>query len=205
MRHLAHVDELTKLPNRRGLDLRIDKALKEISEYANWCLGLVDIDHFKKINDRYGHATGDKVLFAVAQRMRGSLRTQDIVGCFGGEEFLIFLPNCNLNQGAETSNRLLRAISDQDIVVDDTRVAVTITVGLMHTRGHVCRKLLTAEADQALYEGKNQGRNRLIAKESGTFVARAESDGLAIPRSRIDAAPPVPKSAPSQVHHETIP
>ncbi|WP_242167071.1 MULTISPECIES: GGDEF domain-containing protein [unclassified Pseudomonas] len=155
-------DPLTETGNRIAMDQtlqrEIDMARRHMSPLS---LLMLDIDHFKNINDTHGHAAGDKVLRAVAGSIKSQLRNVDMVFRFGGEEFLILLSNTGRDAASMVGERLRRAAQAQDYWADDTKIELTVSLG--------CSTLLAAEsadsllrrADSALYVAKREGRNRL--------------------------------------------
>ncbi|MET7330243.1 GGDEF domain-containing protein [Nonomuraea sp. NPDC005650] len=123
---------------------------------------IIDIDHFKRVNDAYGHLVGDQVLVGVASTMRGQLRDYDVVGRFGGEEFVVLLPGADMHEARQVAERLRTRIGHMAIPVDDALVRVTISAGvaLMSVHGDDLIDLLAA-ADLALYRAKELGRDRV--------------------------------------------
>lgn len=164
--HLSHTDQLTGLGNRRALLLQVDRWISAASDQDVGSLLLIDIDFFKQVNDRLGHAEGDRVLCDVASQLQNSARAQDTVVRYGGEEFVIWLPYSD-RQGAElTAQRVHDYVAHTQ--VNDQQVTVSVgTSTLAPQRQEVTRYLerLLSEADTALYEAKYRGRNRTIAFE----------------------------------------
>ena len=124
---------------------------------------MVDIDFFKSVNDRFGHLGGDEVLCEVARRLRKSARTYDLVGRFGGEEFLVVAPGCGTAEGLIQAERLREVVCSQPITLKDLSVTVTISVGVATTLdpSRQSMEALLAAADKALYRAKAAGRNRV--------------------------------------------
>jgi diguanylate cyclase (GGDEF)-like protein len=164
---LADTDALTGLFSRRHFD---ELALKTIEQArANgrtFSLILIDIDHFKRINDRFGHAIGDKALIAVANNLRGVLRTGDILARYGGEEFVVLLPNDPLPTAMSVAERLRKTIDHNSIDLSDQKLHLTISLGVaeMELTGMSLNDLFI-RADNALYRAKEIGRNRSCAWE----------------------------------------
>jgi two-component system cell cycle response regulator len=126
---------------------------------------MIDVDHFKSVNDRMGHAGGDRVLQEVAIRIASACRTEDVVGRWGGEEFLVVAPLTDDEGIASLAERARAAAADGPIYVDEERfVDVTVSVGATSGLGGI--DLLVREADAALYAAKDAGRNRVIVAES---------------------------------------
>jgi diguanylate cyclase (GGDEF)-like protein len=164
-RQMARHDGLTETFNRLHFLDEATRALQRLQKAnAGACLVLLDLDHFKEVNDTYGHAAGDKVLKCTAAIARGELRESDIFGRLGGEEFGILMPACTLDEGAAAATRIRRALATTPTIIDpDTRITVSASFGLACTRtsGYALTRLLT-DADAALYRAKRSGRNRLV-------------------------------------------
>jgi diguanylate cyclase (GGDEF)-like protein len=118
---------------------------------------MIDLDHFKKINDTYGHLVGDEVLKAVAKRIAMVLRTEDVLGRFGGEEFLVIAPGSTLSDAEAIAERLRATVAISPVV---SKVSVTVSIGVSSTETGPCDSTaLVRSADEALYEAKRNGRN----------------------------------------------
>ncbi|NVK31448.1 MAG: GGDEF domain-containing protein [Gammaproteobacteria bacterium] len=159
--HLASSDPLTGLWNRRNLISLSEENLNRPSR-RDASLLVIDIDHFKQFNDVHGHITGDEVLKHVAETLRGCLRSTDIAGRWGGEEFVILLPNTNVQDAYDVAERLRQTIFNTPLYINAMALRVSITVGA--TNVVFGEDLLNAieRADQALYEGKHGGRNQTV-------------------------------------------
>jgi diguanylate cyclase (GGDEF)-like protein len=167
----AVIDPLTGMLNRNSLKDRTVE-LAHQSERTGQPVGLIvgDLDHFKEVNDSYGHATGDAVLQDVAYLLRKQLRAFDLAYRIGGEEFLVLLPGANLEQSAAMAERLRQGVQ-ADTVGGGLRVSMSFGVSASHRNGafdyqHVCE-----QADAALYEAKRQGRNRVCAGTDAPVLA----------------------------------
>lgn len=164
LRQRATHDSLTGLWNRAAILEILDKELsRHRREGASVGILMADLDHFKQINDTHGHLAGDAVLREAGRRIRSGLRAYDAGGRYGGEEFLLVLPGCGLEQTAEIGERLRRRLGEQPLAVPQGLIAVTISLGATATgtgRGDDAESLLQA-ADVALYRAKKGGRNRL--------------------------------------------
>lgn len=164
--HLIIMDSLTGTLNR---DAFVDRANEEISlakrRGENICLAMIDIDHFKHINDANGHAVGDYVLRHLSDYLSNRLRRSDIVGRYGGDEFLVLLPDTDLNSAYLVLDMVRQNLINQTIRVRDSQVNVSISLGLVSARAADIRnvEMLIAEADKKLYEAKMSGRNKLIS------------------------------------------
>jgi diguanylate cyclase (GGDEF)-like protein len=174
LEHLSHHDGLTGLLNRRAIEYLLDREDQRLQRFGDpYSILLVDIDHFKRINDRLGHAAGDAVLCAVARTLQASAREVDRVARYGGEEFCILLPH-TLNEGAiQAAERLRTAVSQIDVPWNDEHIAVSISTGLACAGepGEALQSLLR-RADDALYQAKSQGRNRVVMANRGSWVNR---------------------------------
>jgi len=163
LRIQATHDFLTQLLNRAGIMEALAQEMNRSDRRAGvFSVVLADIDHFKKINDTYGHATGDQVLREVANRMKTSLRSYDVAGRYGGEEFLVILPDCDESTAIHVAEKIRKAVSCTPIDgLGEARTA-TISLGVStRTPGTSADALLSA-ADTALYQAKSMGRNRVI-------------------------------------------
>ena len=161
-RLLAITDPVTQLYNRHYFDAEAARAVAASRlDGTPLSVLMVDIDALKPVNDRYGHAAGDRVLAAVAARLGGNLRGQDIVARFGGDEIAIAMPATDLATGANVARRLCAAISEGSIDgLGECRVTVSIGVATL-TDADIDAAALLARADDALYSGKRAGRNRV--------------------------------------------
>lgn len=165
---LAHRDTLTGLWNRRYAEPHL-ALLAEAAAASRRPLAvlMLDIDRFKAVNDRHGHPVGDAVLREVAARLERSLRVADLLARFGGEEFLIVLPDTGPAQARAAARRVCAAVGDRPIILPDgTGLKVTVSAGLAHSRpgraaGPVAPERLVAAADRALYRAKSSGRDRV--------------------------------------------
>jgi diguanylate cyclase (GGDEF)-like protein len=171
-RKMAEQDVLTGLQSRRAIEMQL-RALASEARAGGSGLGVlfVDIDHFKSINDRFGHGIGDVCLAAVAQRLQAELRDGDHLGRWGGEEFVALLPGANLDNAQHTSERILRAVSADPVQIASGDVSITVSIGIavldpMHDDMHS----LLHRADSALYLAKANGRNR-VERDQGLATA----------------------------------
>jgi len=162
MHQMAHTDALTNLINRRAMQLRLDGELERAHRYNRpFALLLADIDHFKKINDTFGHSVGDQVLREVASRLGQYLRESDSLARWGGEEFLILAPETDLHQAHLLAERLLEAIRQNPI----SGVPVTLSLGVACYRQGDTVAALLSRADEAMYRAKAGGRNQVVLEE----------------------------------------
>jgi len=158
---VSHVDELTCLPNRRQVIKELQNEVIRAERYKTpISISMIDIDHFKRINDSYGHTVGDQVLFNLANILQESVRDPDTVGRYGGEEFLVVLPNTHLKEAAEQAARLCKRIREADVNVGEV-IHLTVSIGAAEYRhGEESWQKFLSRADMALYEAKNAGRDR---------------------------------------------
>ena len=164
MARLADEDALTGLQNRRATERMLEAAYRSARPQLLSLL-FIDLDHFKQINDRYGHATGDAVLRECAQLMKQSSRGGDVAARWGGEEFLLLLINADLQHGTDVAERLRDAIAQHDWPRIHPELAVTTSIGLAtsHEQPEKGVAALLALADERLYAAKKSGRNRVVA------------------------------------------
>jgi diguanylate cyclase (GGDEF)-like protein len=160
---LAERDELTGLLNRRAIVRKAVEFLSRARESkGTLIIGLIDLDHFKTINDRFGHAVGDQLLQRFAAALRTSMHTREVFGRYGGEEFLVLFPDCTLDDARASAERLRGALRDQRLRVEDQDVTVTLSLGLAsYEPGDVLFDQVARRADIALYVAKMQGRDRV--------------------------------------------
>jgi len=157
----AHKDPLTGVNNRTSMDEIIDREVNLSTRHGSeLSLLAIDIDHFKKVNDTYGHAIGDCVIKAVAEAAQAAIRTSDMIFRYGGEEFLILLSNTDREGATLLANRLRQKIEETCIICDSTHVSATISIGAtcMEAKGD-SRSAMFSRADAALYQAKSSGRN----------------------------------------------
>lgn len=159
LRRLARVDALTGALNRRGFDDAFTDAAWNEAPVVS--VAAADIDHFKHVNDRHGHAIGDRVLQGVAATLSSVVRRGDAVVRMGGEEFLLVLSGADTSSAALVAERARRAIEAQPIVVDNATIAVTASFGVATRRDGESRTVALERADAALYRAKAAGRNRI--------------------------------------------
>ncbi len=162
IRELMLTDPLTGLPNRRYLDERLDMEMKRLQRYNNQLsLIMADLDFFKKINDTLGHAKGDEILQEFARIMQQGLRNTDFPARFGGEEFLVILPETSLETAKHIAERLRQMV--QEISVNELEAPISASFGVTDVRAGESAKHAFIRVDKALYASKEQGRNRVTA------------------------------------------
>ena len=161
---LATIDSLTGVLNRRAFLERMEQAMARVHRLGEiMTVMMMDLDHFKKINDTYGHERGDQVLVDFCQRVRQSLRDMDVFGRLGGEEFSVFLPGTNKEQAMIAATRIMKALEDTHIIDHDgRRINYTVSIGMTEAVKTDKRlEVIMVRADQALYQAKSEGRNRI--------------------------------------------
>lgn len=164
----ARTDFLTGLYNRRYIDSLLHSLIKEANnEQKPFSILLIDIDHFKSVNDRYGHDIGDIVIQKAAQIFLSSVRTSDIIGRFGGEEFIIILPNSHLQAGIQLAKRIHHKMEDYSILINEQCINITVSIGVTVWEMNDQFNDIYRRVDEALYEAKKT-RNTIVVKTKMT-------------------------------------
>jgi diguanylate cyclase (GGDEF)-like protein len=179
----ANVDKLTGVPNRRTLVTELFDEVERANRYERpLSVAFVDIDHFKAVNDTYGHAAGDIVLRGVAQALQANLRATDMVGRFGGEEFMLILTETNVEEGAVLTEKLRMLVSRIRFAVEgNPELSVTISIGIAGGIGaRLSSDELVRDADAAMYSAKSLGRNQ-------TYIFAEPDEDARVPRAPISA------------------
>lgn len=163
---LANKDSLTQLNNRRSFTAIAEREIAQARrDQRPLCIFMVDIDHFKRLNDQHGHTVGDRVLTEIAAALQANLRDQDVLCRWGGEEFLALLSATELEAARAIADRSRRAIDELELSIDGNELHVTVTIGVVQfDNGLDLREAIDA-ADQAMYKGKRAGRNRVVVSE----------------------------------------
>lgn len=160
---LALIDTLTQLPNRKAYDQRVLEECERWKRYGRpLTLAVCDLDHFKSINDQFGHLAGDKVLRIIAKTLRARLRKSDFIARFGGEEFVILMPETDGNEALHALETLREAVVQCPFHFRDQRVGVTVSIGIASFNAEATPECVFERADAALYRAKEAGRNRCI-------------------------------------------
>ena len=165
LQRLSQTDELTQIPNRRSI---MDRLTEELQTHKRkkrpLSMALLDIDHFKKINDSFGHQTGDVILRDMAQLVSGMLREYDAMGRYGGEEFLIVLPETCEGIAFQVADRLREAVAEHEFMVNGQAYRITVSLGVTCKNKKETPTLeeLFKETDRCLYLAKESGRNRTV-------------------------------------------
>jgi two-component system cell cycle response regulator len=178
LRRQALTDSLTHIMNRRAVLGRLTEEIARAPRQGlPLSIGVLDIDHFKVINDTLGHAGGDAVLQAVVERGVKTLRAYDAIGRIGGEEFLLVMPGVGSRDTEIVLERLRRAVADKPVSTQGQEVTVTVSIGGAVCQGETMDELLKL-ADDALYKAKNEGRNRVVLADSAKAAKeKAELEG----------------------------
>jgi diguanylate cyclase (GGDEF)-like protein len=173
LRNEVLTDPLTELLNRRAFDQNLEHALRQWERHRRgFVLVLGDVDHFKLINDRFGHPVGDEVLRELAVRLRSALRKSDLAFRIGGEEFAVLLTETNLKAGAEVANKLRRRIDEEPLALPSGQTILpTMSFGVGGP-GATSISALMAQVDHALYQAKHLGRNRVVVANQGEYPPR---------------------------------
>lgn len=196
-RTAAMVDPLTGIANRRSfMQDAVLMAKQHIADPRPTAVLLIDLDRFKSINDRFGHALGDRVLEIFTDAARKSTRGSDLIGRLGGEEFAAMLIDTNRNKAVEVAERIRESFAQMAQDVDGRPVCATVSIGLVHTEAPTLdMPELLAQADQALYCAKERGRNRVEVASLDMIVARPTAADAAAAIGAKDTNKSVAKSA----------
>jgi diguanylate cyclase (GGDEF)-like protein len=177
---LAIKDELTQLYNYRYLQTRLTDEFKRAERYREplSCV-MIDVDHFKRINDRFGHVAGDQVLREVATRLLGAVREIDVVARYGGEEFLLVLPSTNFSGALSVAERVWRSIGSAPFALPGAdaageRITASVGVAVYPSRDIKNKDQLVKAADRALYQAKDEGRDRICVFQHQGYIYRPE-------------------------------
>jgi len=161
----AKTDELTGLPNRRAYNEICHNKIHKDNKLHTTKMStmMIDIDHFKEVNDTYGHPAGDIVLQRVARLLHSSIKATDYVFRMGGEEFLILMPDTDISLASHLAERIRLAVENMDVVIENNPINITISIGISeHITTNSCINLSEVKADKALYQAKQSGRNKVI-------------------------------------------
>ncbi len=175
--HLEHeniTDPLMNIYNRRHLDRCLVEEASKAKRYGiDLSVMMIDVDHFKRVNDTYGHSVGDQVLQSLAQLIKGNIRDFDLVFRFGGEEIVVLLPYTNANGALILANRLRNWVSERRLIeLEDDKKDITISIGVScYCPKHEKVTDMLERADEALYQAKNNGRNRVEVSQAPSATA----------------------------------
>lgn len=164
---ISNRDGLTGIYNRRYLETRLGGEFDRTRRYGGtFSVVLFDLDFFKKVNDTYGHLAGDQVLIEIAARVKGKLRSSDVIGRYGGEEFMLILPETNLDGAQIFAERVREAIELEPVIYENITIPVTVSMGVTeHQANLTAHTALIHQSDVALYASKAAGRNRVTRYE----------------------------------------
>jgi len=157
---------LTGSLNRRGLDDVFERELAR-AERRNTplCVAMLDLDDFKRLNDTHGHTAGDEALIHLVRVIKDTLRTMDVIARFGGEEFLIILPETTMEDAMQTVTRVQRELTKRIFMHNNERLLITFSAGVALRVGLEDQGSMIKRADEALYKAKRAGKNRVVAAE----------------------------------------
>jgi len=171
---LSIIDPLTLVNNRRGFFNAVTRYMLIIRRFdLEYAFMMIDIDKFKDINDRYGHLVGDEVIRSVVRQITHTIREKDVLGRFGGEEFIVFLSDASKETALQIAERVRQSIAGSFHVVNGFQIHATVSIGISYSKGsnHTHDRLLT-EADQAAYAAKNMGRNKVVVWDENLVQPR---------------------------------
>ncbi len=164
---VANEDYLTGTLNRRGMEEALEREFSRADRHNTaLCIAMIDIDHFKKLNDSLGHSTGDEALSHFAKVIKDVKRTTDVLARYGGEEFIIILPNTIQNDAVKVIERVQRKLTKEFFMHSNERVVITFSAGVAQRIGEETPEEIIPRADAALYAAKHAGRNRVIAADN---------------------------------------
>ena len=176
LEHIATTDTLTGLPNRKLFEMHVNKVLRLAERSQNpVSMVVIDVDHFKKINDQHGHLTGDEALSQIADRLQRTIRQSDSICRWGGDEFIVVLPSCDLHQAADIAEKIRAEVQLINLLSSNPEFKLSVSLGLAQYKAGDTLPSLLKRADMALYRAKHQGRNQvglglqdLQARQSGS-------------------------------------
>lgn len=166
MSELVREDQLTGSLNRRGLDDVFERELARADRRKSpLCVAMLDLDDFKRLNDTHGHVAGDEALIHLVRVIKNTLRSMDVIGRFGGEEFLILLPDTTMDAAVETVTRLQRELTKRIFMHNNERLLITFSAGVAMRKEEEDPNTLIKRADAALYRAKKAGKNRVVGAD----------------------------------------
>jgi diguanylate cyclase (GGDEF)-like protein len=164
LEHLAYRDPLTALPNRRYIEMKVEQGLEEHRRFDRpYGLLMFDLDRFKQVNDTHGHETGDALLKTIAQILTHGLRPVDIIGRWGGEEFLVLMPDLDAIALGDLAERCRVLIAQSCVEIDEDRVSVTASIGATVLSHADSATSAIRRADELMYQSKHSGGDRTTA------------------------------------------
>jgi len=160
-KNLALIDQLTLLPNRRFTEIHIQQVFKDYTDFKiPFAIAFLDIDHFKDVNDNFGHNVGDDMLKMLSRTYSNAVRSNDFVGRWGGEEFIAIFANCTEMSLLELTERIRILVENSTLKVDETELKVTISIGATMVKSEDDFESIIKRADELMYQSKENGRNR---------------------------------------------
>ncbi len=164
----SNKDHLTQVYNRRGIHKELENACTHYhTDNQNFSLIICDIDYFKKINDNYGHIAGDEVLKKVASEIKSIIRKDDILARWGGEEFLVLLPNASMEAAYEVGEKIRKSIENTSFKYDKHTIAMTVSIGVAEKDNELPISDIISQADAHMYAAKKEGRNTVYPRPKG--------------------------------------
>ena len=164
----SHHDHLTQVYNRRGIHKELEAACTHYhTDNKNFSLIICDIDYFKKINDNYGHIAGDEVLKKVASEIKSIIRKDDVLARWGGEEFLVLLPNASMEAAYEVGEKIRKSIENTSFKYDKHTIAMTVSIGVAEKDNELPISDIISQADAHMYAAKKEGRNTVYPRPKG--------------------------------------
>jgi diguanylate cyclase (GGDEF)-like protein len=184
LRRLADTDELTQVLNRRAFTQHLEQTFNDSANTAVSCL-MIDIDHFKEINDRVGHLSGDEVITRVARICQDNIRSNDYIGRLGGEEFGIMLNKTNAIQAYDVAERIREAVASSSCHIDGHIIIPTVSIGIAELTTQISSvRELMVNADKAMYYSKQTGRNQVtVHHDNLPYLSTTPSNGANIRRA----------------------
>jgi len=168
---IASEDYLTRTLNRRGMNEALEREFNRADRHGTpLCIAVMDIDHFKKLNDKLGHNGGDEALVHFAQVIKDTKRTTDVLARYGGEEFVIILPNTEQGDAVKVIKRMQHKLSKQCFTYNTEQIVIKFSSGVAQRTTNETPEEIIPRADGALYQAKNAGRNRVIAADTAVVA-----------------------------------
>ena len=163
----VHEDHLTGILNRRGLDNAFEReSARAVRNNKPMCFALLDIDNFKRLNDVHGHHVGDSALVYLVEAVKETTRPHDIVARFGGEEFVILLPDASIEEAVAVISRVRRSLTKRFFLHENKRLLITFSAGVAEYQVNESQDSIVVRADKALYQAKNNGKNQVVIAET---------------------------------------
>jgi len=164
-RNEARIDDLTRLPNRRAMNERITEEIDKLKTQGSSCVAIIDIDMFKRINDTYGHAIGDKALSTIANQIREAISSKDVAYRYGGDEFAVIMPDTTLTQAKKRLEEFRKEVKDHEFIIRSIVEKITVSIGVAYIDSSGTIESNLEAADGAMYLAKQSGRNNIKTKD----------------------------------------